>query len=435
MKALNLQARLALIMALTIALALSLQGVLGYVSFYRMVLWDLDRDLREFTRETTEQVLKAEQLKNLQVTFPGYVVHARLTDLGGKVVQNLSEFPTELQDAPLRNVNYTVGRWRVTHVPIMWGSQNMYLQTALTSQEFTLGLQNHRLTMLTSAAIVILLGASLAYALSGYALRPLRVLTEVCTRIARSGSLDTPVPNPSHTHGEIRDLSVAFNDMVRRLADFRSREATFNRQASHELRTPLTAMRLSLDAARSGYTDPLEALDVLDQELRRTQRLTNSLLILAREGRLAETQPVNVARLSQDGAATAGASYIGPGDAWVRGDETLIRRALENLLENAARYAPNSPATLTVQVAPGTVNLSVQDWGPGLPEDLLPRITEEFYRAAAPLAGETSSGLGLSVVQHVMNAHQGELHIENTPPHGLRVTLRFPVTQAALNGV
>ncbi|MFC3833433.1 sensor histidine kinase [Deinococcus rufus] len=419
----TLRARVALVMSLGIAAALLLQGLLGYVSFQRLVVTDLDHDLGGFTQRVLTQSTSVSSLANLRPVYEGYLVHARVLS-GTRLVADLTGNTPALPIQPRSGGVRTVGPWRVTQVPLVWQGQSLTLQTALTSPEFTAGLHNYRTTLLFTALLVSALGAAVAYALSGYALRPLRALTLVSAQIAESGRLDEPVPLKEAGQGELHELAHTFNRMLARLAEFRAREARFNRQAAHELRTPLAAMRLTLDAARSGYSEPEEAFEVLDVEMSRAQRLTAALLVLAQEGRLTQTEPVNLAALTKAGVLNTAAHYSGPDEAWVSGDAALIRRALGNLLENAARHAPGAEVWVTLMRTGHVWQLSVIDDGPGVADELRPHLTDEFVRAGA--RGSPGAGLGLSVVRHVMTAHGGEVRIGPAEPHGLEISLHFP---------
>lgn len=420
----SLRSRVAGLMALAILLALVLQGTLGYLAFQRLVLNDMNHDLHGFTSKLVQNIEQSSELETLQASYEGYVVHARIMQ-GPKLVHDLTNFPSDLTPPKFSSGFHTVGPWRVTEVPLNWKGQQLTLQTALTSPEFTAGLRNYRATMYSTALLVTALGAAAAYLLSGYALRPLRTLTRVSSLIATSGSLQNSVPTSEKGSGEIHELALSFNKMLTRLAEFRAREARFNRQAAHELRTPLTAMSLALDTAEQGHLTPAETYSILRDELSYTKRLTASLLILAREGTLAHSEKVDLARLAQDLADEAGAEYQGPDSAWIEGDSALLRRALENLLENARKYAPDAPVSISVgQPAAGGLEVVLEDYGPGLAPDALPRLADEFYRAGQ--AKTSGSGLGLSVVQHIVTAHGGELSFEQAQPHGLRVRLWFP---------
>ncbi len=424
----SLRARVAQVMALGIILALMLQGALGYLAFQSLVLGDMDHDLHGFSSKLVHTIEQTTDLETLQPSYEGYVVHARIMK-GQTLIRDLTSVPKELTPAQFSSGYHTLGAWRITQVPLRWQGQEFTLQTALTSPEFTAGLRNYRTTTSLTALLVTALGAAAAYILSGYALRPLRTLTRISTQIAQSGSLQNAVPTSEKGSGEIHELALSFNTMLRRLAEFRAREARFNSQVAHELRTPLTAMSLALDTAEGGHLTPDETYAILRDELRYTKRLSASLLILAREGTLAHSEKVDLAQLAQEGARGVGAQYFGLANAWIEGDSTLLRRVLENLLENAVTYAPD--AAITVTVKHGTrveqgVELTVEDQGEGLPEEAMFRLSEEFYRAGQ--AKTSGSGLGLSVVRHVVDAHGGELMFERAEPQGLKVKLWFPTT-------
>lgn len=422
----SLRARVAQVMAMGIILALVLQGALGYLAFQRLVLNDMNHDLHGFTTKLVQNIEQAAELDTLQASYEGYVVHARIMQ-GQRVVHDLTNFPKNLAPTQFSSGYRTVGPWRVTQVPLNWDGQQLTLQVALTSPEFTAGLRNYRETTYFTALLVTALGAAVAYLLSAYALRPLRTLTRVSSQIATSGSVNTAVPVSERGSGEIHELALSFNKMLTRLAEFRAREARFNRQAAHELRTPLTAMSLALDTAENGHLTPAETYAILRDEVGYTKRLTASLLILAREGTLNHSEKVDLALLAQEGAKAAGAQYRGLANAWIEGDSALLRRALENLLENAQKYAPNSTVTVTVgrsRQAREGVELTVEDRGDGLTDEAMSRLSEEFYRAEQ--VGTSGSGLGLSVVRHIVIAHQGTLSFEGAEPHGLRVKLWFP---------
>lgn len=424
--AMSLRLRVALLMALGIMLTLTLYSALGWRNVNRLLTADLNRDVVQFAGDAASTIEQTGDLNVLKLSFEGYEVHSRALGASGEVY-NFTPFPPEFASWTFEDTIQTHGGWRTLAVPVRWQGQPLTLQVALSSPELNMGIRDHRNRMVLGALVFIALGGLTAFGLSLYVLRPLEHLTRVSSRVAASGSLQEEVKVPLTAGREITELALSFNQMLARLREFRSREAAFNRQAAHELRTPLTAMRLSLDAAREGYVPPEETLGVLDQELRRTQRLASSLLILAREGQLAQVEGVNVAALAQRCAQRCGASYQGVDTAWLMGDEALLTRALENLTENAAQHAPGAPVQISVQRRAGSVEITVQDWGPGLSAAELPRLTEEFYRAQERSTGGT--GLGLSVVKHVVEAHGGHMQISAVLPHGLQVTLVLPVVE------
>ncbi|MEO6799133.1 MAG: ATP-binding protein, partial [Rhodanobacter sp.] len=119
--------------------------------------------------------------------------------------------------------------------------------------------------------------------------------------------------------------------------------------------------------------------------------------------------------------------YEGSGNSMmVLGDASSVLDLLDNLIDNALRYAGRGSivtVALSVQVE-GSVCLSVEDNGPGVPPDLLPRLSERFFRVAG--SNEEGSGLGLAIVQRTAERHRAHVVYQLAEPHGLRVEVHFP---------
>ena len=433
----TLRVRLALLIAAAIAVALLLQGAFSYLNFRQALYASLDHDLGAYFGQTLSE---SEQ----QARPPhGGIDAARdvpapsqppLDPLGsarlivdGNVVRSWAQFPS---DIPLPNVTVdtrgdtrgdapvSLGPWRVRGERVAGG----YLQAAISEQGVLSNLERYRQSVGLTIVLVSVFGAWLAWWLTGPALQPLRLLTQTARRVANSGDLSLRVSTTSG--GELGDLSQTFNEMLERLTEFLSRETQFTRNASHELRTPLTSLKLHLSAYRQGLTTPVETLEVVNEEVERMTRLTESLLVLAREGRAV---PINLdlAALVAEMAVDAGAIYSGPNQMQLLADPTLLQQALSNLLENAAKYAPGSDVNVSLVVLPHAqtlhVVLSVTDTGPGLSPEALTRATQAFYRA--PGVRVAGSGLGLSVVEQIAKVHHGHLQLKHNLPQGLEVEL------------
>ena len=115
------------------------------------------------------------------------------------------------------------------------------------------------------------------------------------------------------------------------------------------------------------------------------------------------------------------------------GDPELLRRAVENVVRNAIRYAPaQTDVELEARDEPHALTISVRDAGTGVPDELLPRLAQPFFRVedARDYAPDSGVGLGLSIAQRAVQLHHGRLVAENAHP-GLRVTLTFPDVSTA----
>lgn len=431
----SLRLRLALFIAVAIALALLVQGFLGYASFERLQLGNLERELDAYLRRVAAQAemrrgpedrfdqaeaggrypyLLGRPLRRLLNPAPaGGIAHARLVQ-DGRVVREWGRFPeaVPLSDSPQARLEQN---WLYKSLYLQSG---VYIQGALEASQVQSSLAGYRQTVVFTALVVSLLGALAAWLLSGPALRPLRHLLKATRRIADSGDLSLRVPPEGS--GELGHLSQTFNQMLERLSAFRQREVEFTRHAAHELRTPLTAIRLQLDAHQQGLSTPEETLSVVREEVERMTYLSESLLTLAREGR-GQKVGLDLARLAQEVAERWGVPYRGPKTLGLTGDPILIEQALENLLSNARKYALGAPVGVEVEAHPPHAVLRVWDEGPGMPQEVLERATEPFYRA--PGVRVPGHGLGLSVVARVAEAHEGRLVLLPNQPQGLRAEL------------
>jgi signal transduction histidine kinase len=431
----TLRVRLALLIAAAIAVALLLQGVFSYLNFRQALYASLDHDLGAYLGQTLSESEQQPRpggdppRDNPPPSQPPLdpLGSARLI-VDGTVVRTWAQFPNNIPlprtgvdtrvDAPV-----SLGPWRVRGERLPSGG---YLQAAISEQGVLSNLERYRQSVGLTIVLVSVFGAWLAWWLTGPALQPLRHLTQTARQVAHSGDLSLRVTTTSG--GELGDLGQTFNDMLERLTEFLSRETQFTRNASHELRTPLTSLKLHLSAYRQGLTTPIETLEVVGEEVERMTRLTESLLVLAREGRALQVN-VDVAVLAAEMAADAGTTYSGPNHLQLLADPTLLQQALRNLLENAEKYAPGSDVNVSLVVLPHDQKphavLSVKDRGLGLSPEALARATQAFYRD--PGVRVAGSGLGLSVVEQIARVHRGHLELKPNSPQGLEVQLWLPL--------
>jgi len=262
-------------------------------------------------------------------------------------------------------------------------------------------------------------------------------LTEFTEGLGRIETLTTDgLAIPRDSPREVRDATIAFRDLMERVSSSLSREVEFAANASHELRTPLTRIRLLAERALRDAT-PGGRLELAEQvrEIDRMVRLVDSLLVLARDsqselhGRPAES--VNLADLVRAIAAqhpTEGGdpgTVDSPDEAIVVGDEGLLRIALENLIDNARKFAAQ-PEQIRISVTDtgGRVRLAVAQ--PGEPIADRERLFERFYRGEPAAANHPGHGLGLSLARHIARLHGGDVVCEEGPPGEIRFTLDLP---------
>ena len=245
-------------------------------------------------------------------------------------------------------------------------------------------------------------------------------------------------------------LLVMFNDLgpLRRVEEMR---ADFVANASHELRTPLAALTGFIETMQgSAREDPVARerfLGIMREQAWRMARLIDDLLSLSRIELRAHMRPdtpvdlVPIVRqvvdglqsLTQDrGVAVRVDSAAGP--LPVLGDRDELLRLFENLIENGLKYGASGKRVdivLARHDAPDgkrEASVSVRDYGPGIAAEHLPRLTERFYRVdVGESRAQGGTGLGLALVKHILNRHQGRLAIESQAGQGAAFTVRLPI--------
>ncbi|NUP24416.1 MAG: HAMP domain-containing histidine kinase [Streptomyces sp.] len=273
-------------------------------------------------------------------------------------------------------------------------------------------------------------------------MRPLEDMVETSSAIAE-GDLTRRIPSNSDPTLEVEQLRVALNSMLHQVESaYRTREHStaqlrrFVGDASHELRTPLSAIRGYLQLYDKGMLpDPAERKRVWDRmngEVDRMGRLVDELLTLARLDQRPELRfrNVDLSRLVRDAAEDLRVqqperpiSVGADGALLVRADESGLRQVLGNLLSNVRIHTPAEvPVRLGVERVDGVVRLCVEDEGPGLCEEDAARVFDRFFRAG----GGAGSGLGMAIVQGVVESHGGAVAVRTAPGAGLAVTVTLP---------
>jgi signal transduction histidine kinase len=277
--------------------------------------------------------------------------------------------------------------------------------------------------------------ALLCWLLAVAIVRPIRQLAGAVDRFG-SGDLATRIP--ARRADEVGDLARAFNRMAERIETLLTAERRLLQDISHELRSPLARLHLASELARTA-TDRDLAFARIQKEVDRLTSLVETLIEMTRaEGDPAtrKSQPVQLAALVDDvvqscnlEAQARHCRIVVSGEAGgpVYGDPELLRRAVENVLRNAIRYAPeDSDIDLSLDQRNACTRISVRDGGPGVPEEALPRLAQPFFRADDSRDSATGGvGLGLAIAQRAIHLHHGTLSAENAHP-GLRVTLSLP---------
>ncbi|KXO98805.1 ATP-binding protein [Tsukamurella pseudospumae] len=363
----------------------------------------------------------------------------------------------------VRSVGGKGPQWRVVQSSSQYGVA--YVAVTLSEVESTLRAMV-ALELLIGGGVLIVAGG-LGYLVVRRSLRPLEEVEATAEAIA-AGDLTRRVPEaPAHT--EVGRLSTSINTMLHQVQDSFDRVAAseeharadeermrrFVGDASHELRTPLTSIRGFAELYRQGATDDTEfVMSRIESEAQRMGLLVEDLLMLARlDARrpLAE-DTVDVVAVADDVVHAAQAREPGrdielvvepdpadatapgpavasdPGTVELTGDRDRLHQVVTNLVSNALRHTPDDASVrVRVAVAPGAVVLSVADTGEGMDPGEAARVFERFYRTDSSRSrGSGGAGLGLSIVQSIVERHGGTVTVETAPGEGATFTVRLP---------
>ncbi len=289
--------------------------------------------------------------------------------------------------------------------------------------------------ILRSVAIAWLLAGILSITLAAWAgwqvskqvTQPVLALTAAARRL-EGGELAARADLPGEKQDEFLALAHAFNRMAGQVEDTISTLRAFVSDAAHELNTPLTALKTNLELAASApdVSSRAHFLQRAIEQNQRLEQLTHSLLDLSRiesAQSAPDFSPLDLRQLAAEAAerfasraeqANRNFDLILPeGGVPLYGNASQLRRALDNLLENALKFTPpGASISLTLASAENTAILTVTDTGIGIPPEDLPHLFERFHRGRN-VADYAGNGLGLAIVRAVMDAHNGTIRAES----------------------
>ena len=293
---------------------------------------------------------------------------------------------------------------------------------------------------LAGLALGTVLAAGLGWAVSRRVLRPLTAVT-TAAQAASQDNLDRRLALAG-PHDELKALADTFDAMLARLEAAFASQRRFVANASHELRTPLTEMRTLIDVttarppASAAQLEPV--LAAIGAAVDRSEELIEALLTLARSDRgSGAAELVDLPTAVEDAidligpAAAARQIRIGTAlhDAQVTGDRVLLERLASNLIDNAVKHNVTGGWVLvSTRADAGTAELTVANGGEHIPPGQVPGLFEPFRRLCDRTGNRPGSGLGLSIVASVANAHGGHAEAWARPDGGLNVQITLPAT-------
>lgn len=365
-------------------------------------------------------------------------VFARLLDANGSVLTEFGEsfeVGTDPAILPQRGAPPSIteavvagGRGRVATVPI---GPAGYLQIARPLGEIDQSLADLRGRIVVIGVVAVLLAGLVAWLLAGGAVRPIRRLTAAAEAIAETGELDHPVEGAGDA--EVGRLAASFNAMLAALSASRRQQHQLVYDASHELRTPLASLRTDVDVLRSrpdlDEATRMAIIEDVGAEVAELGALVAELVDLAtdveRDEAVAPLELGSLARPIVERFDRRGTHRVGLeiGErAIVEGRPGALTRAIRNLVENAAKFAPEG-TRIRVVVEGGSV--TVHDAGPGIPPAERHAVFDRFHRLESTRTAP-GSGLGLAIVRQVVEIHGGIVRAESSPDGGAAVGFTVP---------
>jgi len=393
-----------------------------------------------------EQILLTPRNFMIQVLDSNGVIVWKSENLGDDSLQLPMAFISSARDSVAQFTTITQKvSWRVQESSIRVAiarSRTALIVAGYPSEDVEALLPQYFSTLLILAPAVLLLSTIGGWFLAKASLRPVDEITRTAQDITAS-NLSRRLPVAT-TKDEIGRLSATLNDMISRLESSFERIRQFTADASHELRTPLTIMTGELELALRTRKTPEEYQDVLSsalQEVLRLSHVVESLLLLSRTdmGRVSlHMERTNLGELLADLADAA--TILGtqkniyitfrPGeDLYVNADSGKLRQIFLNLVDNAVKYTPaGGMISIAMHREGNWAEVRVRDTGIGIEREHVRKIFDRFYRVDKARSRELGgAGLGLSIVQWIVQIHNGTISVESEPGKGSTFIVRLPL--------
>lgn len=357
--------------------------------------------------------------------------------------------PTDQVGKPTYRVRYSEGQYfRFLCQNLNVNGQNYTVQIGTTADDAMATLHLFRDYLLLFAAALLLVSGFVGYWISRRALAPVDALVQTARSI-RGTNLRGRLQKVE-TGDELQRLADTLNEMLDRIELAFQRITQFTADASHELRTPVSLIRTEAELALRRSRSEVEYKESLSHilfEAERTTNLIEQLLELARadSGReVLDVHPVDLGEILrhvvnrwQQVSAIRNlqfAATIGDQPAFVMGDEMLLHRLAEILLDNAFKYTPSpGSVSLALEQSGDRVCISVQDSGVGIAQEDQSKIFERFYRVdKARSRAQGGTGLGLAIAQWIVSQHGGTISVDSRLGAGTAFRVELPLTPASV---
>ena len=251
--------------------------------------------------------------------------------------------------------------------------------------------------------------------------RPITNLAKVAEKFGRGEEIEDYKPSGA---SEIRQAGYEFDKMRKRILRHLNQRSEMLSGISHDLRTPLTRMKLQIAFIKDG-----ELANKMSEDINEMEKMLNEYLQFTSSSYLEKGEKFNLSDLLNQIIEKYNNKNISlkfSSEAWIYGRKNLIKRCINNLIDNALKYANKTE----VELNKGTNNIfiKIQDNGPGIPETEYDNVFKPFYKIDKGRADAKSSvGLGLSIASDIVKSHGGNIKLEKSSMNGLSVKISLPV--------
>jgi len=395
---------------------------------------ELIQNLFKHASSQNELDLLPQQLDDALVGHPGLAVV--VTDAAGEIwfATSGADFPhTLLQDCQNRPATCTAGtlqQWqqsgtsyRGMAVSMAAGNGRPYtVAVALDIEHHVRFMNRFRSVLALAIALAALATAGLGWMATRWGLSPLRRVTQMVAGISAERLADRLPATGLPT--ELKPLAAAFNAMLARLDDSFRRLSEFSSDIAHELRTPISNLMTQTQVALSSARNKDAYKEVLYsslEEYERMAQMVGDMLYLAQTDNRLRRPGLEIVNLANEvqglfdyfeaWAEARAVSLTQTGFATVTGDRLMLRRALSNLISNAIRHTPPGQAVrVSLAGHQDKVIVTVENPGPEIPAEHLPRLFDRFYRVdPSRQLNQDGAGLGLAIVKSIIDAHGGSI--------------------------
>jgi two-component system, OmpR family, sensor histidine kinase CpxA len=300
--------------------------------------------------------------------------------------------------------------------------------------------------------VLLMVSGLICFLLAKYLTSPILALGRTVRQFAAGDLSARSAPHLGHRNDEVARLAADFDSMAESIESLLTSQRVLLRDISHELRSPLARLNVALELCRRRSGPDLEKnLERIDRESCKINDMIDQLLTIYRtESGVTGAEPMDidlnrvVCEIAEDADFEAkpldhGVTVTSEEGIRVRGNEALLRRAIENVIRNAVHYT-EAKSTVEVSLIRAEVGgkpyarLRICDRGKGVPEETLPHLFKPFYRVDIGRERETGGvGLGLAITESAVRLHNGSIIAKNRPDGGLMVEITLSIIDSCIS--